>query len=178
MFELHTIDPCKDVRWPEFLKFRSDSSVFHTRGWLEALRRTYGYEPVVYTTSPPGRPLRDGLLFCRINSWLTGKRLVSVPFSDHAALLTDVGDGLWQMFSFLQQQAKENIYKYVEIRPIPLPKADPPGFGENATFYWHKLSLDEELGSLYKSFHKNSVQRKIRRAEREGLTYTEGRSEQ
>jgi len=34
-----------------------------------------------------------------------------------------------------------------------------------------------ELAAIFRGFHKNSIQRKIRRAERERLTYAEGRSE-
>ena len=33
--------------------------------------------------SPPDEPLENGFLFCRVESWLTGRRLVSLPFSDH-----------------------------------------------------------------------------------------------
>jgi len=36
--------------------------------------------------------------------------------------------------------------------------------------------LSPEIGQLLRSFHKDSVQRKIRRTEREGLIYEEGRS--
>ena len=35
----------------------------------------------------------------------------------------------------------------------------------------------QELEGIFRRFHKDSTQRKIRRAEREGLTYEEGRSE-
>jgi hypothetical protein len=38
------------------------ASVFHTIAWLEALRQTYGYQPVVYTTSAPGNGLRNGIV--------------------------------------------------------------------------------------------------------------------
>ncbi|MFZ3215852.1 MAG: GNAT family N-acetyltransferase [Candidatus Acidiferrales bacterium] len=39
------------------------------------------------------------------------------------------------------------------------------------------MDLRPDLPTLFRSFHKNSIQRKIRRAEREGLTYQEGTSE-
>ena len=80
---VYKIDPLSDPRWPEFLQRHPDAAIFHTPEWIEALRRTYGYEPVVYTTSSPGSDLTNGIPFCRINSWLTGRRLVSLPFSDH-----------------------------------------------------------------------------------------------
>ena len=64
--------------------------MFHTSGWLRALQRTYGYEPVAFTTSPPGADLDERRsLFCDIRSWLTGRRLVSLPFSDHCEPLVD-----------------------------------------------------------------------------------------
>src|SRR2546430_5296635 len=80
---LYSLDPLEDPRWAEFVQRHPRASVFHTPGWLEALRRTYGYEPVVYTTSLPRAELTNGLVFCRVRSWLTGRRLVSLPFSDH-----------------------------------------------------------------------------------------------
>jgi hypothetical protein len=178
LFNLSSLDPCVDERWPRFLNRRADASIFHTPGWLEALRRTYGYEPVAYTTSSPGTELNSGLLFCRIDTWLSGRRLVSVPFSDHAALLTDDDEVLRRMFALLEGQVAAKIYKYIEIRPLVQPHPDLLGFSKCATFYLHTLPLDRELGVLHQSFHKNSVQRKIRRAEREGLTYKEGRSEE
>ena len=70
---VYKIDPIKDRRWAEFLDKHPDASVFHTSGWLETLQRTYGYEPVVFTTSPPETELGNGLPFCRITTWLTGR---------------------------------------------------------------------------------------------------------
>ena len=50
---VYAIDPLHDARWPEFVCRHPNASVFHTRGWLRALQTTYGYEPVVFTTSAP-----------------------------------------------------------------------------------------------------------------------------
>lgn len=50
-------------------------------------------------------------------------------------------------------------------------------FRRAQTFYLHRLDLRPDLGTLLRSFHKDSIQRKIRRAQREGLTYEDGRSE-
>ena len=173
---LYEINPCKDVRWPRFLERHPDASVFHTPGWLEALRRTYDYEPVVYTTSAPGRELANGQVCCRVNSWLTGHRLVSVPFSDHAALLMSEADDLESLLSHLRDRADKESCRYVEIRPVTTEAVDPM-FQESSVFYWHKLLLDADLGTLFHGFHKSCVQRKIRRAVREKLEYTEGRSD-
>src|SRR3954454_9332018 len=86
---VYEIDPLTDDRWPDLLERHSRASVFHTRSWLQTLRRTYNYEPVVYTTAAPETPLANGWVFCRIQSWLTGRRLVSLPFSDHCDSLVN-----------------------------------------------------------------------------------------
>ena len=175
--ELHYLDPCKDVRWQQFLDRRPDASVFHTSGWLEALRRTYGYEPIVYTTSAPGRDMENGQAFCRVDSWLTGRRLVSLPFSDHTSVLMNSPDDLESLLDRLQEEVDRKAWRYVEIRPAASEPLACSRFRESDIYYLHNLSLDKRLDGLLRSFHKNCVQRKIRRAEREELDYTEGRSE-
>lgn len=178
MAVIFSFDPLKDLRWARFLGRRGDASVFHTNPWIEALRRTYGYEPVVYTSSSPGQELRDGLLFCRISTWLSGRRIVSVPFSDHAAVLVDNPETLQQMLSSIKDKVVEKNYKYVEIRPVEQTALNDSGLQRTAVFYWHRLLLDKSLEALLKAFHKSCVQRRITRAEREGLVYTEGRTEE
>ena len=51
------------------------------------------------------------------------------------------------------------------------------GFEKSTSFYFHRIDLRPTIEVLFRSFHKDCVQRKIRRAEREGLVYEEGRSE-
>src|SRR5271169_3279424 len=89
LLAIHTINPLSDARWNELAIRHPKASVFHQRVWLEALKRTYGYEPVVFTTSARDVELQNGLLFCHVKSWITGHRLVSLPFSDHNEPLCD-----------------------------------------------------------------------------------------
>src|SRR5215469_14248266 len=98
----YQFDPTQDPRWAELVNRHPKASVFHSVAWLKALRRTYGYEPVAFTTSSPIGELKNGLVFCRINSWLTGCRLVSLPFSDHCEPLCDSVDELDFLIRYLQ----------------------------------------------------------------------------
>lgn len=174
--ELYQLDPCEDPRWSRFLDQHPDASIFHTPGWLEALRRTYGYEPVVYTTSRPGKELVDGQVFCHVNSWITGHRMVSVPFSDHAALLMGSGDDVQSLLSHVRERVDRTNCRYVEIRPVSA-QFTGSAFRQSSVFYWHKIRLGGELDTLIHRFDKSCVQRKIRRAIREKLEYTEGKSD-
>jgi lipid II:glycine glycyltransferase (peptidoglycan interpeptide bridge formation enzyme) len=51
------------------------------------------------------------------------------------------------------------------------------GYGVSKRYWLHGLALDSDCQTLYRGFSKDSVQRKIRRAEREGVQYEEGRTE-
>ena len=86
---VYQIDPLTDPRWQEFTARHPRASVFHSSGWLRALQLAYGYEPIAYTLSPPQSEVANAVVFSRIRSWATGRRLVSLPFSDHCEPLVD-----------------------------------------------------------------------------------------
>src|SRR5205085_2919409 len=178
------IDPVQDSRWAGFLERHPRATVFHTPGWLEALRRTYGYEPAALTTAAPGESLTDGLVFCRIRSWLTGRRAISLPFSDHCDPLVESNQALAGLLSAWKRDPEANHGRYLEIRSISPPGEVAPDWRQAApdwrqadSFCLHQLDLSPGLEDLFRGFHKDCIQRKIRRAQREALSYEEGNSE-
>jgi hypothetical protein len=174
---IYEIDPLQDSRWPEFLSRHPRASVFHSRGWLEALWLTYEYHPVVLTTSASNEELRNGLVVCRVRSWLTGNRMVSLPFSDHCEPLVDGHEELPSILGALRNEWKGSGWKYIEIRPVEFDLCSFPDLTKSQSFCWHRLDLRPSSEELFRGFHDNCVRRKIRRAARENLTYVEGRSE-
>jgi hypothetical protein len=174
---VYEIDPLCDPRWATLVESHGRASVFHSVNWLKALRAMYDYEPVAITTCAPGVPLTNGLVFCRINSWLTGRRFVSLPFSDHCNPLTDSSDELDEMLWHMQQYVDNGACKYVEIRPSFYEQSSRSRLDNGLTYYFHSLDLCKSTEELFHNFHKDCVQRKIKRAERENVKYEEGRSE-
>jgi hypothetical protein len=174
---IYTLDPLQDPRWTEFVGRHRFASVVHTTGWLRALNLTYGYTPVVYTTSGPAAPLTNGAVFCRIKSWLTGRRLVSLPFTDHCELLVDGPEQESELLNGLQEAAAREKLKYVELRPRDMERPTAAGWDTNASFRFHQLDLRPSLDDLYRAAHKTAIQQAIRRADREKLGYDEGCSE-
>jgi CelD/BcsL family acetyltransferase involved in cellulose biosynthesis len=174
---IYPIDPLQDPRWAELVDRHPGASVFHTVAWLEALQRTYGYQPVAYTTSAPGARLEDGQVFCKVESWITGRRLISLPFSDHCEpLLGDAPDAA-AFPTALEQTLRREKLRYIEIRPLQ-PLAAATDLCRPAQSYaFHQIDLRPDLAALFGNCHRSSTQRKIQRAEREGLIYETGRSE-
>jgi hypothetical protein len=174
---LFQLDPLQDERWLRLIARRPEASIFHTPEWLKALQSTYGYQPVAYTTCRPGTEISSGYVFCRVKSWLTGQRLVSLPFSDHANFLGDDQNELGTVLTSLRDGKEAKQYKYIEIRPTHV-LTDPAHFQQSDAFYLHRLSLEDDLNVLFARFHKSCVQRKITRAVREKVHYAAGRSEE
>lgn len=177
---VYWIDPLQDPRWPAFVEKHPAASIFHTRGWLESLRRTYGFVPAVVTSSPPGQALSNGIVFCPIKSWVTGRRLVSLPFTDHCQPLVNDPEELAGLLRDLSESAGRERWKYIELRPLNSDICStglPPKWQQSDKFYFHKLSIHPSLSQLFAGFQKDSVQRKIRRAERDRLVYECGRSQ-
>jgi hypothetical protein len=110
-----------------------------------------------------------------VNSWITGRRIVSLPFSDHCAPLIDNEQSLARLTVRLVKVAHESDCKYVELRPISLTQALPL-FQKSKSFYLQRLDLRPGADEVFRRLHRDSIQRKIRRAEREKLRIEEGRS--
>jgi CelD/BcsL family acetyltransferase involved in cellulose biosynthesis len=174
---LHLINPLSDRRWDELVARHPHATVFHRREWLEALTRTYGYKPLVLTTASAGQTLTDGVVLCRVSSWMTGTRLVSLPFADHCQPLLGNPAEFLGFAEWLRAECDRRKWDYVELRPA-LPGEADYGLLPERSFCFHELDLTVGSEHLFQRLHKNSFQRKIRRAERERLSYEVGRSQQ
>jgi hypothetical protein len=136
---------------------------------------------VAFTTSPSTGELKNGLVFCRIKSWLTGHRVVSLPFSDHCEPLCDSSEDLNFLIHYLQGALEHQNWRYFEVRPInqDFERAnDKGGFSVASKYILHTFSLLPQLDELFQDLDKDCVQRRIHRAERAGLVEKCGRSEE
>jgi hypothetical protein len=175
---LQTLNPLADSRWQALVERHAQASAFHSEAWLRALHKTYGYEPVVLTDAAQGMPLENGLVFCKVESWLTGRRLVSLPFSDHCEPLTREGETTADFLGRCAGYLRPEKWDYVEFRPRESVAPLFLGSHTRTSYCYHELNLEPDLATLASAFHKDSIQRKLRRAQREGLTYREGRSQE
>jgi len=126
------------------------------------------------TSAEPGEPLEDGLVACRIRSWLTGTRIVSLPFTDHCDLLAGDAQTEGRLFDRMIEEAKRGRCSYLELRPLSSPSSLESGFQAGESYCFHELDLAPSLDELHKALHKDSIRRKIRRAEETPLVYETG----
>jgi hypothetical protein len=175
---IYVINPLLDRRWDDLIARHPRASVFHEPGWIAALTRTYGYTPFALTSSPPGYQLTNGVAFCLVSSWVTGTRVVSLPFADHCEpLLSDLSE-LSEFTKWLRTECDRRKWKYFELRPLSWSEAAGANLVHSQSCWLHTLRLEGTVEELFGRLHKDSIQRKIRRAEREGLVLKMGSSEE
>ncbi len=177
---VYEADPLRDGRWQSLVERHPHASIFHHVGWLNALNRTYGYEPVVFTTSPPTSDLVNGMLFCRIRSWVTGNRIVSLPFSDHCAPLCEPDEKFESLICHLHTARAGQSWKYFELRPVSGSFEEAVkklGFGPAAKYVLHRVDLEPAVEEIFRRLNKGSVQRRVWHAERAGVVEVYGKSQ-
>ena len=75
------INPLQFTGWDELLLTQPESTFFHSSHWARVLYDTYGYKPLYFTVRDNDK-LSALVPVMEIDSFLTGKRGVSLPFTD------------------------------------------------------------------------------------------------
>jgi hypothetical protein len=163
LVRVYEVDPLGDAKWQRLVERHRNASIFHHVGWLNALHLTYGYEPVVLTTSPPTSDLENGMLFCRIRSWVTGNRIVSLPFSDHCAFLCEPDEKFESLICHLHTARAGQRWKYLELRPVSRTFEEAVqtlGFKPAANYVCHRIDLEPAAEQIFRRLNKDSIQRR------------------
>jgi len=95
--------------------------------------------------------------------------------------LVDDTRELEALIAFLKAEVDRGRYGYLEMRPLRGVNSgilQKMRLEKDEAYCIHQLDLRSSLDELHHKFHESCVRRKIRRAEREGLLYEDGRSEE
>lgn len=161
---LRTLNPLTEPSWDDLVSACSGASVFHTTEWTRELVECYGYSAQCRVLKDAGRIVAL-LPVLEVSSPITGRRGVSLPFSDECPPLLTPGIPLESLINPLREIGRQRHWDYLEIRgdASSIPDAVP-----SATFLMHYLPLE---GTEDQQFHKLSgaQQRNVRKARREGV---------
>ena len=168
---MEIVDPLEIDNWNELIRDLPGSSFFHTRQWAEVLHNTYKYLPF-YFVSRNKNSLNSVIPLMEINSIITGKRGVSLPFTDTCAIAGRLASAS-RLPESITALAKERKWKYMEFRAdLPLDTSPAP----SSSFYEHIVNLESDSDRMFKSF-RSSTRRNIKRAEQELTTDIHNTSE-
>jgi len=161
---LQIINPLEYPNWDKLLLTNKDYSFFHSSSWARVLSESYNYKPLYFTLIKDGR-LSTLIPIMEVDSFLTGKRGVSLPFTDYCEPIVPDKDSFNETIEKLIEYGKDVNWKYIEWR----------GGGSyledtlpSLSLYVHSLSLEKDEKKLLSCFRK-STKRNIKKAEKEGV---------
>lgn len=168
---IQRVDPSQFSNWNALLTERPDYSFFHSTAWANVVSATYDYAPVYFIESDGNVP-RSILPLMEVDSWLTGRRGIGLPFTDDCEpLYTDLDSGKRLVREALDF-GKSRDWKYLECRGG---RELFDGATASLSFYGHSLGLEKSDGQIFAGF-ESSVRRAIRKAEKSGVTVTVSQS--
>jgi hypothetical protein len=157
------VDPTRDPQWDVLSSRFKGATVFHSAAWARVLKESYGYGPL-YLVAGNGSNASAALVLMEVKSWLTGKRGVSLPFTDECNLLASDEVSARLVSEKAMRMGRERRWKSVELRGAmgPSMAAETSGM----PFVGHQLDLRAGEQKLFERVD-SPVRRAIRKAERE-----------
>jgi CelD/BcsL family acetyltransferase involved in cellulose biosynthesis len=157
-------DPSDDAAWDAELEHCQGATFFHGSAWARVLKETYGFTPAYFAVRQSNR-IQTLLPMMEVDSWLTGRRGVSLPFTDECEPLCADAASFKAHFQAAEDLAALRSWRYIECRGgLHL-------FGDaspSLSYFGHRLDLCGGEGALFERLD-SSARRAIRKAEHSGL---------
>ncbi|MFI5273095.1 MAG: lipid II:glycine glycyltransferase FemX [Ktedonobacterales bacterium] len=152
--------------WKTYVERLPASSLASSPAWLDLLQRVYGYTVTPLTATNAAGEITGVLPLCRLQSPLIGKRLVAVPFVDHAPLLADDDASADALVTQALELARAERAKYLELRTgQSAALAARPELRASDLYVRWLVALDGGAPAAWKALHK-PVQRQVKKAQK------------
>jgi hypothetical protein len=159
------ISPLEIPNWDALLASRPDFSFFHGAAWARVLTETYGFAPVYFSTGRDGVP-KSVLPLMEVDSRLTGRRAVALPFTDECAPLAADPSANEKLFQAAVAFGRERGWKSIECRGgRKLFGAVPAAL----SYHGHSLDLTADEEKMFGRL-EGSVRRAVRKSQKDGVT--------
>ena len=171
---IQLIDPIADPRWDRFVENHPFGWVCHLSGWKQVLEQSFKHMKGHYFVIVDEKDnIKAGLPVYEVKSWLTGKRLVSIPFGTLCDPLVSSEDDFKQLFGAARSSLKRFSGTCMEIRTVMASSLlEQTGLGKRSFYKHHYMALDKRPEELKKGFHRTCVRQRISRAQKSDLVLT------
>ncbi len=162
---MQLVNPLEDSGWDDGLLGGPHPSFFHSSAWARVLHDVYGYTPVYFVARDAGR-LQCLLPMMEVDSWLTGRRGVSLPFTDDCDPVCTDPAAFHSLVEEAMRHAEARDWKYMECHGG---RTLWPGATASTCYYGHRLGLVDNEDLLFANVD-GAVRRAIRKAGKSGVT--------
>jgi hypothetical protein len=168
--ELEFVDPVSCKGWDEIVLSMSHCTFFHTSHWAKILHQAYHYTPH-YLIGRENSEVSFVIPFMLVSSRLTGRRMVSLPFTDFCPPLGNLtADDIDRVLARIDEFQVKSVewrggQEYFSEQPFAI------------RYLQHILPLTMDTDSLYNSFRSNT-KRNIKKARGQDLEIAFDNSDQ
>ena len=162
--KLEIINPLDFPDWDELLLTTEDYSFFHSSSWARVLYDSYKYKPL-YFSSIENDTLSVLVPMMEVKSLLTGRRGVSLPFSDHCRPIIPDEKNCQEIMAAIVDYGRRAGWRYIEWRDA---ENCFKGRKTSSSYIGHILELQENDQDLLSAF-RNSTSRNIKKAVKKGV---------
>lgn len=114
-YHVEVINPLQSLEWDELVLSFGGYSFFHSRSWAHVLADAYNYKPFYLMIYKNRRPTAALPAFETHSVW-TGRKGVSLPFSDHCEPLLSEEACFNDLFDGVIKCARDAKWKTIEFR--------------------------------------------------------------
>jgi len=158
------LDPW-DETWEAFAASTPWANIFHHPRWANLLAECYGYRPFIVVVRDAHGTIRAGLPMMEVSSPLTGRRWISLPFTDHCSPLYRDTESLEELTNSLVEISRRSTTPRIEVRwQLPAQST----IRSYSHFVVHTCKLDPDFDSVANRFHAMH-RRNIKTARKRGV---------
>lgn len=157
------VNPLEVKDWNKSILEYPEYSLFFTSNWVRVLQEAYNYTPKYFVSYNSDEKIHTAIPVMEITSHITGKRGVSLPFTDFCEPISNGNSN--EVYKELMNYAKSKNWKSIEFRGGNkfFDNIAPSSF-----YYHHSLDLTRNINEIYSHFF-SSNKRNIKRAIKEGV---------
>lgn len=159
--------------WLSFISSKRPT-VYHHPAWHRTIELTYDIRPAYVVMADSSGVMKAAVPGAVVRGLTGSKRFVSFPFSDTCGPLADSLGEMSLLANALCSvtMVEGKDWSGTELRTaLPL---EPESFSVYRGYTGHVLRLGRHIDDIFSSFHKDCVQRRIKKAFRAGLSVGEG----
>jgi FemAB-related protein (PEP-CTERM system-associated) len=152
-----------------FVKQHAKEPLYYSQDWLDLITQLYGYKSTLLTTTNSLGRITGLLPLCSIQSLITGRRLVSLPFSDFCPLLAEDEESAGALIDKSIHLAQEQKVKYMELRTgsndMLARRCD---LAEGNLYVRWLIPLDTDPNIIWSKLRK-PVQHQVKKSQKKGV---------
>ena len=162
--KLKVVNPLHFEDWDSLILSNQNYSFYHSKAWARVLSESYHYKPIYFALFNE-KKIRALVPLMEINSFLTGRRGVSLPFSDYCEPIfskdTDVDEVIDKIIEFGNQAD----WKHIEFR---FENGHLKKECISQKYFGHVLDLQEDHQAIFSKF-RGSTKRNTKKAIKMGV---------